>query len=378
MRIRRLELRDFRNYAAAVMEPSPGLNLVVGPNGHGKTNLLEAAWMLTGTRSPRAADPTLLIRHGASEASVRALVDVEASGAQRDLQLRLSQTAPRRSLAVNAKALTRAADAVGLLLAVWVSPDAAETVRGEPQRRRQFLDVALAQLDPTFREAALQYARVLAQRNRLLASPAAAGAEGRRLLEVYDEQLAQAAATVVARRVALLEELRPVCDRLHAGIAGEEGLHLELEYRSSTPLSSEGPQAYRQGLLRRLGQLRAAERARRCTLAGPHRDDVAVRLGGLDLRRLGSRGQQRTAGLAMHLGLWECLYRRAGEPPVLLVDDAASELDEQRRRRLWEALPQGAQVWLSATEAQLLATGRAGTGGAVWRVCHGRLELVSG
>ena len=379
MRIVRLELRDFRNYAACRMYPARGLNLVVGPNGHGKTNLLEAIWVLTGARSPRAADPAVLVREGEDQAWLGAAVYVEATGSERELALRLSRKAPRRTFLVNGKPVPRVLDMLGLLLAVWVSPDAAETVRGEPQRRRQFLDVALAQLDPVFREAAVRYGRVLAQRNRLLAQ--LAGGKGpASLLEVYDEQLASAGSVVALRRWALLEELAPVADEIHARLTGQPGRHLALAYLASPGVLPEPTQAaYKELLVRRLRELRAAELARRLTLAGPHRDDVGVTLGGLDLRRLGSRGQQRAVGLALYLALWECLARRAQEAPVLLVDDAASELDEHRRRRLCRVLPDGAQVLLSATEAELLGLeplrDRAA---AVWRVCEGRLELVSG
>ena len=379
MRVVRLVLKDFRNYAACRLEPAAGLNLVVGPNGHGKTNLLEAVWVLTGARSPRAADPALLIREGTEQARVEAVVHVEATQAQRQIELRLSRRAPRRSFLVNGKPARHALDALGMFLAVWVSPDAAETVRGEPQRRRQFLDVALAQLDPVFRDAAVRYARVLAQRNRLLAQLASGKGAGS-LLEVLDDQLASIGSLLAVRRWSLLQELAPAAHELHARLAGEPGCRLLLAYVASPGPLPEPTQAAYEGLLRRrLRELRAAELARRVTLAGPHRDDVSITLDGVDVRRLGSRGQQRTVGLALHLALWACLAERAREAPVLLVDDAASELDEGRRRRLCQVLPAQAQVLLSATEAELLGLEplreRAP---AVWRVSGGRLELVSG
>lgn len=379
MRIAQLELTDFRNYPACRMQPAPGLNLLVGPNGHGKTNLLEAVWVLTGARSPRAANPALLIREGAPRAHLRAAVHVETIGSSRELELRLSRGAPRRSFVVNGKPVRHALEAFGMLLAVWVSPDAAETVRGEPQRRRHFLDVALAQLDPVFREAAARYARVLAQRNRLLAQ-LAAGKATASLLEVYDEQLAAAGAVVALRRWNLLQELGPMAEEIHARLAGKGAARLNLAYVASPgTLPDPTPQAYQKRLLQRLRELRAAELARKVTLAGPHRDDVCITLDGLDLRHMGSRGQQRTAALALHLALWRRLAERAGEAPVLLVDDAASELDEARRRRLFQALPRDAQVWLSATEAELLGLeGLREQAAAVWRVFEGQLELVSG
>ena len=376
MRVTELELWQFRNYGYCRLAPGPHLNLVVGPNGHGKTNLLEAIWLLTGARSPRSSRPEPLIREGAQQARVRGQVELQASGAVRELEVRLHRHPAARRLWVNGKMARRPTDAMGGLVAVWVAPDASEVVRGAAERRRQFLDVALAQLDPLFRQAAVDYARVLAQRNRLLAAGASGEQAARELLEVYDGQLAQAASMVVARRRELVEELEPLAREYHRELAGQGAGFLELRYRCSVSGSGSGGPAegqdYPARLAARLRSLRAAELARGVTLVGPHRDDVAVLVGGVEVRHFGSRGQQRSVALAMHLALWECVARRCGEAPVLLVDDAPAELDEGRRARLVGLLPRQAQVLVSATEAELLGPLRArGWEVPIWEVRDG-------
>lgn len=360
------------------MEPGPGLNLVVGPNGHGKTNLLEAIWVLGGARSPRAADPARLVRLGAGPTGgeVEGALVLDSTGARREVRLCLRAAGARRAYAVNGKRVARVLDALGQVLVVWFSPDEVDVVRGSPAARRRFLDVALAQVDPRFREAAARYARALQQRNHAL-QRAGAGRDAAGVVEAWEGPLARAGALVAVRRHLLLAELAPAAASLLGSLTAGEGT-LRLLYRPTVPEEAMGSSAsYEAALLRRLGQLREAERVRRVTLAGPHREDFEVRLDGLDLRSLGSRGQHRAAAVALFLALWAWVSGQAGEPAILLLDDVASELDEGRRQRLARMLPAGAQVFATATEPSLVPV-PAAAGARVWRVSNGQLELVSG
>ena len=381
MRLVALRLAHFRNYAEAELQPDPALNLVVGPNAQGKTNLLEAIWVLGGARSPRVADQGQLVRFGAERAVVRATLRLDATDSLRELRLELRRGGGR-SFYLNEKAVHKHADILGTLALLWFSPDEVDVVRGGPSHRRRFLDLTLAQADPLYREALLRYTRVVQHRNRLLRLRARKEEPPAPLLDTWDEQLAGAGADLMARRLALLQELQPAAAGVYQAMAEGDG-PLSLRYLSAVgPSPPDGPDAValRERLLGRIRAMRAAELARGVTLVGPHRDDVAICLGSMDLRHFGSRGQQRTAAVALFVAAWRWMRARMGEAPVLLLDDVGSELDDRRRRRLLEVVPPEAQVFITATEADLFPA----SGGMpqrslkVWRVSAGRLELVSG
>ncbi len=380
MRIVSLRLAQFRNYESVELEPHPRLNLVVGPNAQGKTNLLEAIWVLGGARSPRASDPRAMIRFGHPQAVVEARLSLDATGAERDLRLDLRPGG--RLFRVNGKVITRHADVLGTLATLWFSPDEVDVVRGGPAHRRRFIDLTLAQADPLYRAGLLRYAQVLRQRNGLLRAAVKGASASPGLLAIWDEELAQSGAELVVGRLGLLRDLAPAASLVYQRMAGD-GAPLEVAYQARYdigPSGSPDAEAVRQGLLRRLQALRVAERARGVTLAGPHRDDLVVRAGETDLRHYGSRGQQRMAAVALFVAAWEWMRARLGEAPVLLLDDVTSELDEVRRRRLLTVLPAEAQTFITATEAWLLegAGPSPGAPGRTWRVSAGRLELVPG
>ena len=381
MRLVSLRLAHFRNYVEAELHPDPSLNLVVGPNAQGKTNLLEAIWVLGGARSPRIADQGQLVRFGAERAVVRGTLRLDATDAERELRLELRRGGGR-TFYLNNRVVHRHADILGTLALLWFSPDEVDVIRGGPLHRRRFLDLTLAQADPLYREALVRYTRILQHRNRLLRARGASPAAPDALLDTWDQQLAEAGAQLLARRLALVDALEPEAARIYAAMAGADA-PLRLRYLcGAQPAAPPGSDAdgLREQLLARLRALRAAELARGTTLVGPHRDDVAVCLGSMDLRYFGSRGQQRTAAVALFVAAWRWMHERMGEPPVLLLDDVASELDEQRRRRLLEVVPAQAQVFITATDADLFT----GTGPPlgrslrVWRVSARGLELVSG
>lgn len=377
MRLTQLHLRDFRNYASAALEPSPSLNLLVGPNAQGKTNLLEAIWVLSGARSPRAADQGQLVRSGAGRAAVWAALVLDASGARRELRMELASQGPR-TFWVNGRVLRRHADALGVLAVLWFSPDEVDLVRGAPAQRRRFVDLALSQADPLYRDALVRYARILQQRNRLLRPAPRGAAPPPEVLEPWDAQLAECGGELVARRIALVQALAPAASDAYRSLAGG-GEALALHYFCSAVRQAPAdPGLLRERILERLRALRSAELARGATLVGPHRDDVAILLGPADLRRFGSRGEQRTAAVALFVAAWRWMHERTGEAPVLLLDDVASELDEPRRRRLGRVLPAEAQVFATATDLALLPLASDGRALRVWRVSAGRLELVPG
>lgn len=349
MRLESLALKDFRNYEQVSLELDPGLNIFVGDNAQGKTNLLEAVYVLALSKSYRAAQDSDLIRHGAQRAlaaaQVRKLAAVE-------LGFVLSHTEKKRLL-VNGKAAA-ANRFVGTLLAVLFSPDSLQLVKGAPADRRHFLDVQICQIDPVYRKTLLEYQRVVRQRNSLLK----AAQESRALLgqlPAWDRQLVRLGTQVILRRLIVVEQLQKYARETQREIS-QEREDLDLVYVPFFALRDGGPHKLpaseaelSEAFEKALRELHAEELRRGCTLVGPQRDDLVFLVNGRDLRKFGSQGQQRSAVLACILAELELMHAETGEYPVVLLDDVLSELDKNRRLQLLTLLNAKAQTIVTAT-----------------------------
>lgn len=329
MRLDRLWLTDFRSYANADVTFPAGLTAIVGDNGAGKTNLLEAIAFLSTTRSFRGVPNEALVRAGAERAVVRAEIDAEGRAL-----LVEAEVAPRGGsrVQVNRQRVDRASD----LLAAWrvtvFAPDDMALIKGGPAGRRRFLDESVVAEAPRFDAVRRELDRVLRQRTALLRQ-----ARGRlteevaTTLDVWDAKLAEAGEQVASARVSLLERLGPEVDRAHRDLVGDHGKMVTLDYERSWP----GP----------LGEALAAGRdedvRRRMTLRGPHRDELLVHLDELPARTHGSQGEQRSLALALRLAVHRLVARVLEQPPVLLLDDVFSELDDDRSHALLAHLPEG-------------------------------------
>lgn len=336
MLLRHLWLHDFRSYTDAEVSLSPGLTAIVGENGQGKTNLLEAIGYLATLSSFRGAPTEALVRSGASSATVRA--DGEREG--RDLLIE-AEIAPggRGRVQVNRQRLSRARDLLGALRVSVFAPDDLELVKGGPAERRRYLDDALVASRPKLDQVRSDLDRVLRQRNALLRQA------GGRLtpdiestLDVWDTKLIVAGEAMAAARLALLEDLAPALEAAYRQVA-----HVEVEVgaRYVAPWMDAG-------LARALAESRRDELRRGVTLVGPHRDDLELSLGGLPARTHASQGEQRSLALALRLAAHEVVTVSAGSPPVLLLDDVFSELDEGRSAALLACLPPGQTILSSA------------------------------
>ena len=323
--LRRITVRDFRNLADVTVDvPQAGLALV-GDNGHGKTNLLEAVYYLHLFRSLRGARDIELVRFGAAGFHVAAIAD---GTRWNRLGAGFEREAGRRRILLDGVPCERISEAVGALPSVAFSPADVLLVAGGPSARRRWLDVALASTSPRYLTALRDYRAALAQRNAALrarsrSSPAS----------VWNTALAAQGATLTIARASFLAWARPrALD--HGGALGERGA-LELRYRTGETLPTDATEdQVRDSIAAALvaGAERDAERG--MTHHGPHRDDVELRLDGVSLRRFGSAGQQRTAAIALRL--LECAWHRehgAGEP-ILLLDDPVAELDRGRAARV--------------------------------------------
>ena len=343
MWVARLELIEYRSYVRAELDMTQGVTVFVGPNGRGKTNILEALHRVAIGASHRVATDAPLLRvseggavaNGAStnDAFIRTVL-VTDEGQRRSVDLQLGSG--RTRVKVDGQAVRRAADALGVLRVISFAPEDLTIVRGDPSDRRRFLDQVLSQRRTSYAAALSEYDRVLRQRNALLreqrGAPASRGADD--TLSAWTQQLVAHGAPLIAARVAAVAALRgPVQDALAR--LTEDGAVLELTYQ--TLEDGVAPPGDVQEAAQRLHDLLAErageERRRGTTLAGPHRDDLLLTLAGLPARVTASQGEAWSIALACKVGATE-LLTGVGDRPVLLLDDVFSELDEARRRRV--------------------------------------------
>jgi DNA replication and repair protein RecF len=340
VRVTRLHLRDFRNYAAAELELPPGLTLVAGPNGAGKTNLLEGLYFGCTARSPRTSNERELVRRGGSV--VRAVVDTcDEDGAHR-IEVGFEPGEPKRLRVDDSPVDNLSAVAVRPLVSVFL-PERLELVKGAPAARRAHLDQLVAALWPARAETRAAYSRALAQRNALLGR-IRAGAAGPAALDAWDSELSRHGIRLMADRREAVDGLRVP----FAELAARLGLPAaaELRYRARSDAADE------QGLAAELAERRAADLERGFTVHGPHRDELQLLQDGVLLRSYGSQGQQRIALLALLFAERELLAERRGRPPLMLLDDVMSELDTERRELLAGLLRSGGQAVATATEPE--------------------------
>ncbi len=336
MRLSRLRLLDLRNYVDLTIDFAAGLNIFVGQNAQGKSNLLEAVGMLAMGKSFRTSREGELVRHGATRALVSGDAVVAAGTVQLACEIAASPGGVRKTYRVNGEA-RKFARYLGSVRAVIFSPRDIELVDGPPTARRAMLNSALSQSDPRYYRQLALYSKALAQKRALLQGQST----DRELLAAYNEQLAASGEALLAARSAYVEMLGSAAAQAYARL--ELAGSLRVEYRPNV----EGGRL-RERLEESLGQ----ELARRTPLVGPHRDELALLLDGSSLAAFGSQGQKRGAGLALRLAEYAALSRQTGEAPLLLLDDVLSELDEQRGRRLLDAVAPLEQTFLTTTAAQ--------------------------
>jgi DNA replication and repair protein RecF len=329
VRLERLWLTDFRNYSSADITLPPGLTAVVGPNGHGKSNLLEAVGYLATLSSFRGATPETMVRQGAERAVVRA----EGSRGGRPATLAAELVPKGRNRArLNGQPLRRARDLLGTVRASVFAPDDLDLVKGGPAGRRRYLDEALVAVDAAADVLCSEVERVLRQRNALLRQLGGRlDGDAETTLDVWDAKLSEAGERLAAARRRQLAVLGPLLAGAYDDLAEEES-SIEAHYTSAW-LGT--------GLAAALAVARADDLRRGVSTVGPHRDDVELRIGGLPARTHGSQGEQRTLALALRLAVHRAVAETVGEPPILLLDDVFSELDPARSAALVRHLPSG-------------------------------------
>ncbi|WP_432833521.1 DNA replication/repair protein RecF [Dactylosporangium sp. CA-092794] len=370
MYVRGLELVDFRSYERVVVELGPGPCVFVGPNGVGKTNLVEALAYVATLESHRVATDAPLVRFGAGRAVVRCAVIHD----ERELLIELSIEPGRANKArLGRSPVTRTRDILGALRLVLFAPEDLTLVRGDPSERRRYLDELLVARQPRFAGVRSDYDRVLKQRNALLRSAYLArktgGSRGGDLstLDVWDTHLAQHGARLIRGRLDLVAALAPHVSKSYSAVSASRS-DARIAYSPSVPL----PDDLEQGLLAALAEARAQEIERGVTLVGPHRDELTLSLGELPAKGYASHGESWSYALALRLAAYE-LLRDDGIEPVLALDDVFAELDAGRRDRLAALVGDASQVIVTcAVEDDVPATLR----GARYIVGGGEVRRV--
>ncbi|HEY0816765.1 MAG TPA: DNA replication/repair protein RecF [Pseudonocardia sp.] len=351
MHLRRLAVTDFRSWEAAELDLAPGVTVLVGPNGVGKTNLVEAAGYLATLGSHRVATDAPLIRRGAERAVVRGTVVHHG----RELSVEVEITAGRANRARVNRAPAKPRDVVGILRTVLFAPEDLALVRGDPGERRRFLDDLLVARFPRYATVRADYDRVLRQRSALLKTARSGG--DLRTLDVWDGHLATHGAALLAGRLELVAAIAPLAAEAFAEVA-PSSQPIALSYRSSVDPDAGRPAAsapeiaaLEASLLDALGRVRRQEVERGVCLVGPHRDDLDLRLGDGPAKGYASHGESWALALALRLASYRMLCADDVEP-VLVLDDVFAELDSRRRRALADVARRAEQVLVTAAVAE--------------------------
>lgn len=335
-----VELHNFRSYEKYAVEFSPGVTIIVGPNGSGKTNLLEALYVLSAGSSFRGVDRDM-VRHNQPWLKIEGVYD----DMKRTIIYKVQPEKLEKQFDIDGTKKARLTHNYKLPVVLF-EPDHLRLLRSSPTGRRDFLDSLLARMQPDFTWTKHQYERVLQQRNSLLKNKFNM-AQIQDQLFAWDVRLADLGATIVQRRVGLISEINKVFSQIYSSIAGVNTL-LEVEYKSSLPIEN-----YQTNLLNALTKNVNGDIARGFTSYGPHRDDFLVKINGKPAAASASRGEVRSMLLSLKIIELELLARQNENPPILLLDDVFSELDSTRRRALTE-VTKTYQTFITTTDADVV------------------------
>lgn len=348
MKVTSLSLRNFRNYESVDLETNHRVNVFIGPNAQGKTNLLEAIYMIALTKSHRTSKDKETIRWNEEFA----LISAQTEKKYGDVSLQLTISNRGKKARINGLEMRKLSEYIGSLNVVLFAPEDLEIVKGSPGVRRRFLDMEIGQIQPSYLYSLSQYHKVLSQRNHFLKTGDVLKSSNAPLMEVWNEQLAQYGAKIMIGRQQFIAKLRNWAQWIHNSITdGAE--QLDIDYLPSVEMDDEPDETYLfERFMVKLSQAKEQEMRRGATVVGPHRDDLAFRINGKDALSFGSQGQQRTTALSLKLAEIELIKEETGEYPVLLLDDVLSELDRDRQTHLIETFRSKVQTFITTTGAE--------------------------
>ena len=316
MFIESIELLNYRNYKQLHMDFHSGTNVLYGDNAQGKTNILEAVYVCSTTKSHKGSKDKEIVRFGEEESHIKMTVRRDGIPYRIDMHLKKNRT---KGVAVNGVPIKKASELFGIVNVIFFSPEDLNIIKNGPAERRRFLDLELCQLNKVYVYDLVQYNRVVVQRNKLLKEM-----DSDPTLNIWDLQLVRFGSELIRLRTRFVEELNELIREIHFHLSGERE-ELEIRYEPNVT-----PETFEAELSRNRNQ----ELRQRLTLTGPHRDDLNFIVNGADIRKFGSQGQQRTAALSLKLSEIELVKRTVKDYPVLLLDDVLSELDGKRQEHL--------------------------------------------
>ncbi len=353
MQVSRLTFEGFRNLKPGSFEPDSGVNVIVGENAQGKTNLLEAIWLFTGTKSFRSAKDSELIGFDCDKSRLEMMF--EAGGREQQAEIVIET---RRTATLNGIKQASAAKLAGVFCGVVFSPIHLSLIKGGPSERRRLIDAAYCQLRPTYVKTLSEYARILAQRNAVCKARNT-GEAAAELLDLWDYQLAQAGCRILHARQRYVQRMATTARKIYQGLSGGRE-EFDLRYASTVPvLPEQTPAEMAEKLYEELRIRRRCDFAAGFTTVGPHRDDMEVYINGKSARSFASQGQQRSAVLAIKLAEAALLEEVTGEKPIALLDDVMSELDHSRQEYILNHIKNW-QVFITCCDPEPLKSLKSG------------------
>ena len=324
MFIESIELSDYRNYSHLHIDFHKGTNVLYGDNAQGKTNILEAVYVCSTTKSHRGSKDKEIIRFGADESHIKMMVRRDGIPYRIDMHLKKNKA---KGVAVNGVPIKKASELFGIVNVIFFSPEDLNIIKNGPAERRRFVDLELCQLNKLYVYNLVQYNKTVIQRNKLL-KDIDYNTSLKDTLPMWDEQLLKYGAELIIMRSEFIKELNPLIAGIHAGLSGgKETLSIAYE-----------PNVTAENFREQLAKNQFQEIKQRQTLTGPHRDDLNFIVNGTDIRRFGSQGQQRTAALSLKLSEIELVKLATHDTPILLLDDVLSELDKHRQNYLLDSI----------------------------------------
>jgi DNA replication and repair protein RecF len=320
MIIESIELKNYRNYDKLHMDFSQGTNILYGDNAQGKTNVLEAIYVCATTKSHKGSKDKEIIQFDRDESHIKLNVRKKDIPYRIDMHLKKNKA---KGVAVNGVPIKKASELFGIVNVVFFSPEDLNLIKNGPAERRRFVDLELCQLNKLYIHSLVQYNRIVIQRNKLL-KDMAFRQDYEETLDIWDMQLVQYGKEIIGYRKEFIEKLDEIIGPIHGHLSGKkESLHILYE-----------PNAEPDGFEDAIRRSRQQDMKQKTTLTGPHRDDLSFIINGIDIRRFGSQGQQRTAALSLKLAEIELVEKTVCDYPILLLDDVLSELDSSRQNQL--------------------------------------------
>ena len=341
-----INVKHFRNYVQTAIDLNPSVNVFIGENAQGKTNLLEAIYVLAMAKSHRTPHDKELIQWGENYAKIEGRVSKNSGS----IPLELTLSKKGKKAKANHLEKKRLSQYIGLCNVVMFSPEDLQLVKGSPGLRRRFLDMEIGQIQPIYLHSLAQYQKTLLQRNALLKQTNRKAPSVLALIEILTEQLTELAGEIIARRNRFIRDLREWANQIHRSITNDHE-ELSIQYRSSVGEVSDETDLSRikKEMLSAFNQVFDKEIERGLTLVGPHRDDLQFYVNEKNVQTFGSQGQQRTTALSLKLAEIELIANEVGEYPLLLLDDVLSELDDQRQTHLIGTFKERVQTIVTTT-----------------------------